>query len=188
MTSDGRFSFLIDFFVSCVEDPLRDCCVSEFKEDHYASDILSDIRSVMSRPASEHVRSRRLAFGSSEQLVYPEGTQEIKDYSATKTVILQHLELSGLTFQSLAVASQRRLKKKIALSCYISSPTSDAFGWHRDEWDSLIWQLSGTKTFCFQDGSNFSLESGRLLFIRQGVIHKTHSETSSIHLSVTARS
>lgn len=183
---DEHLGALIEFFASCVENRFEDYCVSRVSEAVDTACILSDIGYVMNRPVGEHILTRRLAFGSTGQLVYPKGAREVQDSSRSKTIILQHLELSGLTFEVLAGAAQRRLRKRVSVSCYISSPASQAFGWHKDEWDSLIWQLSGTKTFLFRDAANFTLKTGALLFIRQGLIHKTVSETTSVHLSVTA--
>lgn len=148
-------------------------------------EALKGIRGIIERPMSEHIDSSRLAFASRKALLYP-ADQEAIVANQGKTVVLQHLELSGEPFESIAQSIRVATRRQSAVSCYLSTPTSDAFDWHGDEWDSVAWQLSGSKRFEFRDGREIRLAPGDLMFLPRAFVHRTSTLATSIHVSCLA--
>jgi quercetin dioxygenase-like cupin family protein len=74
--------------------------------------------------------------------------------------------------------------RPVSATAYISSPESQAFGWHTDEWDNVTWQLGGAKQFEFREAPAERLTAGDMIYVHRGVVHRTKTLTQSAHVSL----
>ncbi|WP_420832130.1 JmjC domain-containing protein [Nocardia huaxiensis] len=151
----------------------------------------------MQHPLGEHVESRRLAFAESDSLTYPKNEHQLRELIHSRTAVLQSLELSHGTIGDIASAVSGQLKRPTSVSAYISSPHSDAFGWHTDEWDSVVMQMEGVKIFHFLSNSgdrpgqerqrSVRLNPCDALLFHMNSTHMTTTSEPSMHLSISVR-
>lgn len=144
--------------------------------------FLSDVQAILAHPLAEHINSRRLSFGSPDEVFYPMTEDQVADHAAQDTLILQSLELSGGVIRMIAVAVERAEGRPCTVSCYISTPESKAFDWHVDAGDSLVIQLVGEKVFHFRDREQ-RLRAGDVLMFKEQTEHYCTTVSPSIHLN-----
>lgn len=146
--------------------------------------LLRELYLVLQQPIADHLGRRSLSFSSSGDLVYPCAKEEVSSLIHTNTLVLQRLERCSKVFASLVRNTAREVDRPVSATAYISSPESQAFGWHTDEWDNVIWQLGGSKQFEFREAASEPLKAGDMLYVRRGAVHRTRTLVQSAHVSL----
>jgi Cupin superfamily protein len=166
--------------------------------DRQRAGLVHDVRRVMHHPLEQHVESRRLAFAESDSLTYPTDEQHLERLIHSRTAVLQSLELSNSAIGEVAAFVCEQLGRPTSVSAYISSPHSNAFDWHTDEWDSVVLQLEGVKIFHFSSDPDEVEEEARrqtsvtlnpddALLFNMNSMHRTTTSEASVHLSMSVR-
>lgn len=146
--------------------------------------LLRELYRVLQQPIADHLGRRSLSFSSPRDLVYPSAKEEVSKLIHTNTLVLQRLERCSKVFASLVLNTAHEADRPVSATAYISSPESQAFGWHTDEWDSVIWQLEGAKQFEFREAPAERLTAGDMLYVHRGVVHRTKTLAQSAHVSL----
>jgi quercetin dioxygenase-like cupin family protein len=146
--------------------------------------LLGELYRVLQQPIADHLGRRSLSFSSSRDLVYPSAKKEVSKLIHANTLVLQGLERCSKVFASLVLNTAHEVDRPVSATAYFSSPESQAFGWHTDEWDSVIWQLGGTKQFEFREAPAERLTAGDMLYMHRGVVHRTKTLAQSAHVSL----
>lgn len=161
--------------------------------DRLGNDELAILRNatsdVLEIETGELASSQRLAYASANDLEYATTDREAEQlWQAGKTAIVQSLQMTPGYINSLCAAVEVHFQKRVSCSAYISSPRSQTFSMHTDEWDAFIIQIEGEKIFIFDDGSGAEIEEvlvpGDVVYMPQGLLHRAFSKTDSIHLSL----
>jgi ribosomal protein L16 Arg81 hydroxylase len=139
---------------------------------------------VIRTAASPLIAAQTVAFISDFHLLYPRDDADAEALGRRSTTILQSLERTSPVFESLARELTSGDHIRVSFSAYVSSHDSSSLGNHRDEWDNIVVQLSGSKVFRFSNTDDVHLRQGEYLTIPQNVVHRVETPEQSTHLSV----
>lgn len=173
---------------AAIREPTAHLPVVQGRAEEGTDVLLDALFSVLSIPIENHIENRNLSFASPDSLEYADNVADVQRLSRHRTTVLQHLELSHSRMADLAKEITDSLGRRVSISAYISEPSSEAFGWHIDKWDGIIWQLHGKKIFDLKEQPSISLAPGSLLYLREGVVHRAKTTAQSIHLSIVISS
>ncbi len=71
----------------------------------------------------------------------------------------------------------------VLCSVYEANVGDSALPEHRDAWDNVVVQLSGTKRWFFSGGQEIVLSAGDVLAVPEGVGHLVRTDFDSVHLN-----
>lgn len=137
---------------------------------------------------------RRVDFDGTIRFdVRPSAVQRLLERRAT--VVLNRCERADESLFRLVKELKRARLSDVAANAYLSTPTSETFGWHVDTHDVLVLQLAGSKRWeiCTSPQRPTEhtapslveeLRAGEVLAVRRNVWHSVQT-TSDVSLHVT---
>jgi quercetin dioxygenase-like cupin family protein len=146
------------------------------------AELANAVEIVLSLDTKAYLDQYTIAFITSTGLLYPDSDDQIRELAGQNTAILQNLEAVNPLYAQLSRALVSQAHPRVSFSAYVSSRKSNRLGIHVDLWDNIVVQLSGSKTFYF-DNDTVRLQTGDALSIPQGVPHDVTTDISSLHLS-----
>ena len=111
-----------------------------------------------------------------------------KSYNeSNRTLVLEGIHNKWLGWPPLVISKLTSIsKRRVACSSYISKNGDIGLGMHKDEWSSIVLQVSGSKIWKFKYGENietYEILAGDMIAIPYGVPHEVFTEKKSEHYS-----